>query len=342
MSSRGTDIWSIVLVTVIALVIWLWASDETRQPVERPATIQVVSADPQGLAVKPSKGFPITLKILGSVRALQEVQPQLRGNVTIQTGSSAVPNKVGEHLIDVAAALNASPIFNRTGATVIAADPPTVKIEINELQEVSVPVEVVVPGIKLQAAATVEPATATVRISGQASGRLTNLKLEAVVDPQVLAGLEQGKTQTIEGDWRIPQSFSSIADDIRIPPGRPKITLTPESQVSTTTVSRVPVQIAGLPSDLANYVVTIEESDAYLRDVRLTGPVDQIRRIQNNDEGVKIVAIVHLTSNDFALRVTRKAVSTWVLPPGVTFIADDLRSPPQVRLNIQDRRTTTP
>jgi hypothetical protein len=343
MTDRASNVWTLILVTTIAVVIWLWAADETRQQEERSATIVVESADPEHFAVKPAKGRPVTIKILGSSRSLTEIQRALRDTIVIQTGATAVPNQVGVHRVDVATALNSHPKFLEAAATVVTAEPAGLDIQICERVPMRIPVEVALPDVRLQGSASVEPAQAPIMVADVVQQVFANARLEATIDPQQLAALERGQVHTLTGQWRLPAALAAYAEDVTLPSTPPRITFTLESQLATTTVARVPVQISGVAEDLAAYDIRIEEADVYLKDVKLTGPIDQIRRIQAGTEEVKIVAFVHLTSNDLALRVTRKPIGLWLLPPGVSVVPLEGRGgPPQVGLRIVERSAATP
>ena len=106
---------------------------------------------------------------------------------------------------------------------------------------------------------------------------------------------------------------------------------------STLLVPSIPVQIAGPPTDLDQYLVTIDPAAAFLRDVTLRGPAEAIASIAEGR--MSVIAFLHLTSDELAQGITEKAVSMWQLPAGVTVsgIGDDSTSNPMVPLTIEDR-----
>lgn len=326
---------SLALVTLISVMIWLWAAGETRENLERSATIFVKAADPLRFVVQPSKPRPVTLRLSGSKGALESSMKELSAPIALDTGSTGVPNSLGEQSVRLVDALNAHPIFADSAVTVESADPPFLEIRIDESVEVEAAVEPVLGGVKLQGKATVEPAKVTLRMPSRLREQFSSVKINAVVDPQQLSALPQGQPQTLIGQWRLPAALAASADDVSLPEVMPHISFTLESKVATTTVPRIPVQIAGVAEDLEDYIVSINENDAFLKDVILTGPVEQIRRIEAAADDVKIVAFVHLTSNDLALHVTQKPIGLWMLPDGV--VATPASGTPMIRLAIVDR-----
>ena len=101
----------------------------------------------------------------------------------------------------------------------------------------------------------------------------------------------------------------------------------------------VPVQIAGPAADLDGWMVEVNPASAFLRNVVLRGPADEIQRLRDREGGLGVIAFVHLTSDDLLQMIEEKPVTLWSLPAGVTVtsVDGDATSSPRIPVSILKR-----
>jgi hypothetical protein len=81
------------------------------------------------------------------------------------------------------------------------------------------------------------------------------------------------------------------------------------------------VHIRVAPGQLARWQISIPENDQFLRDVRVTGPSEEIERIRKGE--LRIIAMVALSSQELQAGITSKAASFSDLPSSLQFLVED-------------------
>src|SRR5437870_2374630 len=116
MSAR--DVWTFVAVTIVTVLVWLWAAGETReQRTISYARVQFVPTEPAQWIVTPAQE-PVTVAVKGSRLAVDRIEAVMRRplHVTIR-GSS------GAQSIDLDQELGNLPEVHDTGATILSVEP---------------------------------------------------------------------------------------------------------------------------------------------------------------------------------------------------------------------------
>jgi hypothetical protein len=225
------------------------------------------------------------------------------------------------------------------GAGAIAdSKPASAALIITETEVLLATIAPVLPGAQLLGDAVAEPATARVIVPRSLAAAFGSTpRIEAFVPTDRTASLQPGRGHTLDVALRVPEVLQSQRRLIRIEPERTRVTFTLVSNSSVATLRLVPVQIAGPPADLEQYLVDVDAEDAFLRDVELSGPTDAIRAIESGS--TPVFAFVHLSADDLAKRPDRGRIALWNLPQGVTVTrigtSTDVR--PFVRLTITPR-----
>lgn len=342
MSGLRPMLSNIAVVTVVSLLLWLWAAGQTRETSTVEVLVLFVPGDAERSIVTPAEAIAVSLDVQGARHELERATDRLSGKtITLRTGRPEVPAAAGPHTIDIAGALNRSEELTSLGVVAIGAVPASTSIEVMETATVEATILPVVPGVQLSGAVDVAPTKAKVTLpKALVTGLGASPTIEAFIPTIQANALEPGRRQVLDVPLRVPEALEGQARLVRIAPERVKVTLMLQSRSSSTTLRLVPVQIAAPPLDLDGYQVTIEPGNEFLRDVEVTGPATTIRQLEEGR--AKAFAFVHLTADDLARRVTRKRVEMWMLPPGVTVIrvGESSESSPEVRIAVRERAKT--
>ena len=312
--TRG-QIGTIVVVTAISLLIWIWAAGETRERATLYARVQFVPASDFSTIISPTTDRQVTLEVSGSARSIQRARSLLLQPVELITGNNGIPGDPGTHSVPLTRALEEVPALAEGDVTVLSTDPSSIEVEIDALTQLSVPVQPVLPGATLGGEAVASPPTVTLTLPNRIKQLVPNAKVIAEPAESTIADLEPGRRQVILAPVRLAPALRPYAKEISIDPTSVQLAFTVILKTRTTTVPAVPVQLAAPAQDLVEFEVTIEDADQFLADVVIEGSADVVKRFE--EEKPPVVAFVHLTSDDLARGITEAPVTLWQLPEGL-------------------------
>lgn len=331
------------VITVVSLLLWLWAAGQTRETSSVEALLRFSPGDPERAIVTPSDAIPISIELQGSRHELERATERLSGkSLTLRTGRPEVPAAPGAHTIDLAAALNRSEEFSSIGVAAISVVPATTSMQVMETVTVDAKVLPVLPGAQLTGTPVISPETVKVTLpKALLPGLGADASVEAFLPALQTNALETGRRQVIEVPLRVPEALEEQSKLVRFAVDRAKVIFTLQSRQSSTVLRLVPVQIAGPPLDLEGYRVTLDPGSEFLRDVAVTGPAATIIALNTGEQ--KAIAFVHLSADDLARRTARKRIDLWMLPAGVTVqrIGESTDLAPEVRVTVVERPSST-
>lgn len=303
---------SISLVTIITLVIWVFAEAESLRTKQISAEVSFQS-EPSGervIDVPEGQGWRgrIELTVEGSAAGLDRLQSRLsRQAIKLIPGMDGVPVDPGEPTVDLKLALRAHPDLREVGATITKTDPATVRVRIDRMVVRDLRVEVQAPDGELDGVPETRPATVKVRMpAAEAASLGADAPAVAKLDGPMLQKLVAGRVETITG---VPVSLPAWANNgrARIEPPSVDIQLKLRSRTAAYTVPSVPVQVRLAAVELGKWDVDVPESDRFIRDVKVTGPSDLVNQVRSGE--IKVVATVSLAFEELERGVTTKEVS---------------------------------
>ena len=336
--------WTYVIVTLVTVLLWVWAAAETRE--QKPATfrVQFVSAGAGNWVIIPDE-FTLTATLEGARFALKEAQ-SLPGPLVLTTGNE-LPSSVGFHTLDLTTALNKNEALRNTRVTVLAVDPPSKMIEIDALVDVTATVQPDLPHLYLDGEPEVDPAQVTVTLPSRLrDDALEEIGLRAYIAQSRLDRLEPGRKYTLSTKLLLPEKLAT-EQSVTIEPTVANVTFTVRSFIEEHTLSTVRVHIAGPPEDHEEYFVEIDKADEVLKDVTISADAVLIEQIKARD--VVVVAMVHLSHRDKEQRIESKPVTYFVALPAngtggeegqiVDATVAGSKEPPLIHLAITERVT---
>lgn len=328
---------TLALTIVVTLLIWLYAEAESLTRVQQEAKITFVSPAASTL-VRAADGWggSVRLTIEGGAAALARAPRAFE----LAPGAIGVPSDDGEHSIDLRVALRAHPAWAQSGVSLLAVEPPTVRVRVRAMETLAdVEIRPDLGAIDLASPAVVEPARASLILPKALAERLRALPEGAHVlarpTAQAAQGLREGQTSRVRARLAFPATFDD--PDATITPREVDVSVSVRARTSRADLPPVPVQTLLPPGDAGRFRISLGEEDRFLRDVTIQGPIDVIEAVRARTWSV--VAVVSLSTDDLEQRIGSKRATFALLrdgvmaplPPGVDAEASDTT----IRLTIE-------
>lgn len=309
MTSRiRNGIWSHLIVTIVTLLIWLWAAGETRDSrTFNVVRLQFAVTEPANWVITPPQQ-PLTIVVEGSPFSLQRADQLFRQALKVTLTATR-----GKQVIDVYERLPALDEFRELGVRLVSTEPQAVEVELDEIVRTQVRVKPVLPGVTTEGEIDVEPSEVTVAAPSQALARYQRgVTVEAPVEGFEIESFQPGERQSLEVKLRTREGFAP--SEVTITPPKARITFTVRSRTRELVLDTVPVQLSTPPEAIRSHVVELDTPE--LSQVPIVADAELIKRIENSE--VPVVAVVHLSEREIQTRIDSKPISYLValLPDG--------------------------
>ena len=306
---------TIIVVTIVTFLVWLYAESENVRSQAFEADIQFVAPATQPLAIRPAQPRRVRIIARGPAASFAQVERMTRNGpipIIVREDTSRPDSRESIVLKDRLA--TSSPLAT-TSLTITEVQPAILDVNIEALKRVSMPVKV--DAGDLQGTAVAEPGAVEVAVPASLAAAAAEESLTAVLDPRWLAQLETNVPHTLDVDLTAPEALRNAGVPIKLP--RVKVTVKVRRQSETLVVPLIPVLLQVSSRELTRFNVVVNESNAFLHDIQLTGPSDAIERIRKQEVHVK--AFLAFTAEDLerdAAAANSTATPVLSLPPGVT------------------------
>lgn len=285
------EIGSYLIITVVSVLIWLWAAGETR---EQKAVISkaIFNVPDDGAWIIEPDNHPFTMVIEGSRQSIQNVEILAPFGFQIDIA----PN-VGDQDIDIVEALNNLPLFQRTGAQIISIDRPNSTPIVDRLVQMTPNIVPNLPGVQtVESQPGIEPSTVILTLPSQLQARFFNdIRVQAFVGQEQSAALPEGVLQQLDVNLRLLPEALAANPHVRLVPATARMSFTIRSQIRELTLdSDVIVQLGTPPADQDDFIVEFDTNS--LRDVTVIADADLIRQIESG--AATVIAFVHLSSSE--------------------------------------------
>lgn len=336
---------TILLVTMIAALVWIFAESETLRTTDVRLELQFV-ADPSGQHIaRPADEATwspnITLELSGAAGRMEGLQSLATRPIRLAPGHPGIPEASGDYLIDLQQALRDLPELTGRGISITRCDPATVRIRVDQL--VSREFKIVVQAnADLEGPPEVRPAAAIVTLpKRQADAIPADATISARIDADTLARLVPGRREVLtnvrltlpEASHADGKPDSKLETQAKIDPVSVQVALTLRARSATTELASVPVQLRLAPIELARWDITVPEQDRFIANVRVSGPADLVEQVKRGE--LKITATVPLSFDELERGIASKDVTFSDLPSALKIEADNRA----VRLTVKRRPT---
>lgn len=305
---------NLVLVVLVTITIWFFAEAESlRSAVVRSVEVSFQPEAGSKYVVDLSQDTPnvrgdtvrVDMIIEGPAAALEPMERLLRSPIIVSPGMDGLSIDPGRHTVALETIFAAHPMLRGRGVTFRSISPETVEANIDELVTRPVKVIVEVPGAELESSPEVRITTANLTLPGALAKEVTDdMAVIARVEPSALTRLTAGKKETVAGVRLLPPPKFAGTPRVKIEPAAVDVSLTLRSKTQTVTVASVPVHVRVAPGELNRWEIEIPEQDRFLTDVRVTGPGDLIKQIQ--DKTIPLVATVTLSFEELERGIPSK------------------------------------
>lgn len=304
-------------VAVITGLIWVFAEAETLRTQEQPVELMLDAGEAGTRTLEFADASPAqrrwTVTMVGPTAAVEDLARRLRSPVRLAPGMDGVPRESGTVEVDLKTVLLSHPdlTIDRRGVSIARVDPPAVRLRLDDLVTVDLPVEVRIPPRgELDGPPEIRPARVKAVIPMSDVERVGAGPILAVIDQSTFDRLVPGRRETLGGvALRLPPELVGIR--ARLEPGTAEVTLAVRRSTTTLRIASVPVHVRLAPTEINKW--EIEVADPFLADVTVTGPRDVVRRIE--DKTIPLVAYIALSYEELERNVTSKEAVFGDLPP---------------------------
>jgi hypothetical protein len=330
-----SEVLNMVAAAIIALLVWAYANDRTRESGSVSGTLRLAPADPRERYVDPAGAVTVTVELRGSRRSIEAVEDVLRNGLSVAVGGPGLPNQDGANQATLRDVLAADPAIAASGAEVVRVRPESVRYETGSLVTEQVPVFSSLPNAAVRGAITVEPAVVAVTLPAAARQAAGSLQVEASAD---VRNLKPGAPQRVDVDLRLPESLARWREQCRIVPPRASLSFELVASTADLRLARVPVRVALSPAAADRWEVRTADGSEAIRDVVVSGPGAAIESIATGR--FEPTAVVDLGSAPERVGEADYPVTFWRLPDGVSVVRAAGEEPgkaPSVRLRVLPR-----
>lgn len=310
-----------VFVTLISVLIWLYAEGESLDTKTFSMDIQFVSAGVKAWIdpTQPTRTPEVTFK--GPRWRMSQVAERLRtGAIQLQLTADPTGQNI-DQTIDLKQRLSEMDVFAGLGVTIDSVEPPTQKVQVEAYVFRTLPILAMLEG-NVRIKYTIEPAQARVgvptRYAQATEGADANvLAILSIDDPPL-------NKQIIEEN--VALSFSDLvpAPLVIIEPANATVTLSVTSANADSKPQSLPVDIRYPLAEISKYEFSFDDAaSGVARNVVLNGPEEVIQKIDEDVEARKtlIKAFVQMGAQDLAEAANsdeRKTLEVeFDLPPNV-------------------------
>ena len=317
-----------LVVSLVTVLIWLFAEGESL--ISRTSRAEVaVSGEPGSDRVawviegQANWRGRVDVTLEGSTGAIDAIDEVFLRPIVIKPGMAGVPSTPGEHALSLLDVLREHPSLRGRGVSIVRCDPETVRIGVDELTRIEVPVQVLTPGVLVEGAATSKPARVEIRAPKALLENADRAYLFATaeVDQSRASALAPGRSETLaQIPVRAPTWMRSNAF-VSVEPAQVDVTLMLRSRTAELTIASVPVALMIAPIEVNNWLVDVPAEDRVLKDVRLIGPSEAIEQVRRDERRVR--AVVALSFEELERGIPGKDAEITGLPAGVEARVED-------------------
>jgi hypothetical protein len=316
----------------LTLLIWIYAERQQTETVyDQSIPITIVSGDRNRfvkLEMK-EKDANVIAELTGPHARLldirQRISPQSGGRlVEIAVPANLSPG--APHELDAAEALSKSPMFERSGVTVVSCKPATLVVYVDDYVEREAEVQRPHDVSNLEGTPVFSPAKVTVR--GPAH-KLPSGPLVVTADLQSTGLLDQPGKQNAQ----VAVSFDKLSiEGVTFRPAKVEASFEVRRSDVTYEIPSVSVHVQGPIEFLNRWKVQLRDNTPVIYRVSVVGPQDKIDALKSGEAVAR--AVLRVSSADIPTDGSWRSVTSleFILPPGVSVAPDYVPKPIDVRV----------
>lgn len=311
---------TLLIVTVVTLLVWLYAEDANiEEHNDEPVRLAFIVPEGEEGRLTPSGPITVQVDFDGSTGQYQQFADMTREEVI----ELALPLALSEDYesLDISMRqLLSDDVFRDLGINIEDVRPAVVTVSFEKNIDVPLGLPTIeAPGLELAEPAEVTNAQPIV-VRGLPAGRRDELKdivPIVLIRPEDVEALPKGEQRQI----RLPVRLSKDVEGITPTPATVDVLVRIANDIDRVTIDRRAIQLTYPPSINQRYVLEIDESARFITAFELEGPRDQIAQIKADPSSPSVYASVRLTNEEVDKAAAEggelsKAVDI-IAPPGV-------------------------
>ena len=309
MGMFSARIRELLMVSIVAVLVWLYAEGENIKTYEMDIPIQFVAATGQNLLITPSRldvNPHLTLQCSSAQWAQLE---QLFDGSPLPVPLTEDPNAPeGNQQLLLRQLFTSMPIFANLSVNITEVKPAQITVNVKKLQTVELKISVFTEGDSQIQDVVIEPATAMMHLPKDLFNNLTEQDvIQARLNKQLLDQLTLNQTHTLKAVQLLPPE-TVRTEGVRIEPSTAQVTFTLTRQAKSATLSSIAVRLVLPAASASQYEVSlVNDEDKLIRAVKITGPNDLIDQI--SERKIKIWADLKLEADELAKGVGKESIA---------------------------------
>ncbi|MEM9416406.1 MAG: hypothetical protein AAGA29_13160 [Planctomycetota bacterium] len=333
--------WTVIMVTAISLLVWLYAEDANVKTYNNERVLLKFIPTGEGEMLIDPKAADILVSLSGSNGQFQQFLREIGDQRIVEVSVPLSPGLSSENRsIDLRSELEKSQALEDLGLNLTAIDEETIEVNIQNVATHPFPVQVNTEGLKLarEAECTVDEVVAHLPASLLTPELLQQPAIVNLAD-QDLTGIEPGTETRLTLPITLPFDLADLPEGFEHRPSATHAAVSFRLVVETEShnIDRLIVKLTAPAIVGDRYVIRIAEEDQVLSDIEVQGPPAQIARLKENGGSGLVLATVDLTITEAdeaaaGSGVITKPVLVFINLPGVRLVSEPPRIPIEVRL----------
>jgi len=329
--------WTVVMVTVITLLVWLYAEDANVKTYNNERVfVRFVAPDDGEMIIDPP-GATVLVSLTGSNGQFQQFQRRVDDKKVIEVPVPISPGQRSAAVsIDMGKELEEALLTN-LGLNLTEMDPDIIEVAVQRIEEVPIKVHVITEGLSLATPAEASIEEVVMRLPAdrvaEAAGATAFIDLTAAD----LSAIEPGTPSRLTLPIILPELIG-LPEGFETRPSATEAVVNFRMVVDREpyTIERLHVKLTGPASVGDRYAITIPAEYQFLNNLEVQGPPESIARLRENPGSPNILATIELTNAeaDEAAAgdgVVTKPVLLFINLPGVQLMSEPPRVPVEVR-----------
>jgi len=329
------QIGTIGIVTVVTMLVWLYAEDANIvEYTSQSVRLQfVVPAESKGLL---SVNGPVTVEV--DFNSSNGQHQQFINNTRGQVIEIYLPFDESLDLetidVDIREQLERY-VFNDLGINLTRVSPDIMPVTLEKFVDITLPVRVIQETGPINLSSVQIPNESerqiTLNLRASEAQRLQDVSAIVRVSQEDVVNLPKGLPQQLRLTVELPEEFS----DLRLPAQTIGVLATVADDRGTVVIDRRPILLSYPSSINDNYIVTIDESERFINTFELEGPRAQIELISQDQSTPAVWATIRLSNDEAGAAAAGDGVLTRtveiIAPSGVVLSSEIERRTIRVR-----------
>lgn len=276
--SLPRNIEDYVIVTVITLLIWLYAESRTLEPYDPGRLALELRTPSEDMVVSDASATAVHVQFTGAKSAISRLQARLSGKLRV----TLPPLEPGKQTLPLQDLLPKSEQLGDASVNIASIDPPTLTLTLTRRVPRYGELIWKPEGVRLQDGFKAEPSKVRITLP---EDKLSDVMIDGKVVLELrsredIQSFQPNKERKVQADVLLPPSLANNPN-VRVEPAEVTLSFIIEKKEERYTPPSVPVFITWPPGEPKSFTVELNEEDQLLKDVKVTGPADLVAQVRS-------------------------------------------------------------